>query len=444
MSTAAKGGRRRKVGRPGGTRRREPRPLALALPRRQSGSMTQRRVPTWSGLAPLIRLKRPEPSAQRRRLANALTIEDLAAAARRRTPRSVFDYVDGAAETEASIRRARDTFERLEWQPHVLHDVSHLSTETTMLGQRSALPFSFAPTGFTRLMHHAGEPAVARVAERAGIPYAVSTLGTTAPEAVRATVPSARLWFQLYVWRDRAAAEDLMARAEGSGYEALVLTVDAPVAGARLKDARNGLSVPPTLAPKTLLDMARYPFWWANLLTTEPLDFAALTGWDGTIGDKLNVLFDPSMTLADLDWVRAKWPKPLVVKGIQTVHDAKAVFDAGADAIVLSSHGGRQLDRAPVPLRVLPEARDVLGPDREIIVDTGILSGGDIVAALALGANSTMVGRAYLYGLMAGGEAGVQRVVDILGAEIRRTMALLGAASVADLRPELVRLSPPT
>ena len=406
--------------------------------------MTQRRVPTWSGLAPLIRLKRPEPSAQRRRLANALTIEDLAAAARRRTPRSVFDYVDGAAETEASIRRARDTFERLEWQPHVLHDVSHLSTETTMLGQPSALPFSFAPTGFTRLMHHAGEPAVARVAERAGIPYAVSTLGTTAPEAVRAAVPRARLWFQLYVWRDRAAAEDLMARAAASGYEALVLTVDAPVAGARLKDTRNGLSVPPTLTPKTLLDMARYPSWWANLLTTEPLDFAALTGWDGTIGDKLNVLFDPSMTLADLDWVRSKWRKPLIVKGIQTVHDAKAVFDAGADAIVLSSHGGRQLDRAPVPLRVLPEARDVLGPDREIILDTGILSGGDIVAALALGANSTMVGRAYLYGLMAGGEAGVQRVVDILGAEIRRTMALLGAASVADLRPELVRLSPPT
>lgn len=405
--------------------------------------MTQRRVPTWSGLAPLVRMRRPELRPTERRLARALTIEDLAAAARRRTPRSVFDYVDGAAETEASIRRARDTFECLEWQPQVLHDVSHLSTETTMLGQPSALPFCFAPTGFTRLMHHAGEPAVARVAARAGIPYAVSTLGTTAPEDVRAAVPNARLWFQLYVWRDRAAAEDLMARAAASGYEALVLTVDAPVAGARLKDTRNGLSVPPNLTPKTMLDMARYPAWWANLLTTEPLDFAALTGWDGTIGDKLNVLFDPTMTLADLDWVRSKWPKPLIVKGIQTVHDAKAVFDAGADAIVLSSHGGRQLDRAPVPLRVLPEVRATLGSDREIILDTGILSGGDIVAALALGANSTMVGRAYLYGLMAGGEAGVQRVVDILDAEIRRTMALLGAASVADLRPELVRLSPP-
>ncbi|MGV1007174.1 MAG: alpha-hydroxy acid oxidase [Dermatophilaceae bacterium] len=405
--------------------------------------MTQRRVPTWSGLAPLVKLKRPEASPQRRRLAAALTVDDLASAARRRTPRSVFDYVDGAAETEASVRRAREAFERLEWQPAVLHDVSQLSTETTMLGRSSALPFSFAPTGFTRLMHHSGEPAVARVAERAGIPYAVSTLGTTAPEVVREATPDARLWFQLYVWRDRAAAEDLMARAAASGYEALVLTVDAPVAGARLKDTRNGLSVPPTLTPTTLLDMARHPSWWANLLTTEPLDFAALSGWDGTIGDKLNVLFDPTMTLADLTWVRDQWPGPLVVKGIQTVTDAKAVVDAGADAIVLSSHGGRQLDRAPVPLRVLPHVRDALGPDHEIILDTGIRSGGDIVAALALGADSTMVGRAYLYGLMAGGEAGVARVVDILRAEIRRTMALLGAATVAELRPELVHLSPP-
>jgi L-lactate dehydrogenase (cytochrome) len=233
-----------------------------------------------------------------------------------------------------------------------------------------------------------------------------------------------------------------MARAAAAGYEALVLTVDAPVAGARLKDTRNGLSVPPNLTPKTVLDMARRPAWWANLLTTEPLDFAALSGWNGTIGDKLNALFDPTMTLADLAWVRSKWPKPLIVKGVQTVADAKAVFDAGADAIVLSSHGGRQLDRAPVPLRVLPMARDALGPDPEIMLDTGILSGGDIVAALALGASSTMVGRAYLYGLMAGGEAGVQRVVDLLSAQIRRTMALLGAASVADLHPGLVRLAP--
>ncbi len=402
--------------------------------------MTQRTVPSWSGLTPLVRVRRPELRAQRRRLRDALTVEDLRTAARRRTPRSVFDYVDGAAESETSLRRARETFEHLEWQPRVLRDVSALSTTTTILGQPSVLPFVFAPTGFTRLMHHEGEAAVARVAEEAGIPYAVSTLGTTAPEQVRRLAPRARLWFQLYVWRDRGAGEELMARAAAAGYEALVLTVDTPVAGARLKDARNGLSVPPALTPRTLVDMARHPTWWANLLTTEPLDFAALSGWDGTIGDKLDAFFDPTMTLADVGWVRSRWAGPLVVKGVQTVADARAVVDAGADAIVLSSHGGRQLDRAPVPLRVLPQVREALGPDREVMLDTGILTGGDIVAALALGADAALVGRAYLYGLMAGGEAGVRRAVDILGAEIRRTMALLGVGSVAELRPGLVRL----
>ncbi|HON76826.1 MAG TPA: alpha-hydroxy acid oxidase, partial [Dermatophilaceae bacterium] len=170
---------------------------------------------------------------------------------------------------------------------------------------------------------------------------------------------------------------------------------------------------------------------------------AALRGWDGTIGEKLNALFDPTMTLADLDWVRSNWRKPLIVKGVQTVDDARAVTDAGADAIVLSSHGGRQLDRAPVPLRLLPAVREALGPRAEILVDSGILSGADVVAAMALGATSTLVGRAYLYGLMAGGQAGVERVADILDGEVRRTMALLGAASITDLGPQHVRLAPP-
>jgi L-lactate dehydrogenase (cytochrome) len=281
------------------------------------------------------------------------------------------------------------------------------------------------------------------VASRHGIPYAVSTLGTTAPEAVAAAVagdPAARLWFQLYVWRDRAAAEELMARADAAGYEALVLTVDVPVAGARLRDVRNGLSVPPALTARTLLDVARHPTWWFDVLTTEPIDFAALAGWDGTIGEKLNALFDPTMTLADLEWVRTNWRKPLIVKGIQTVDDARAVVDAGADAIVLSSHGGRQLDRAPVPLRLVARVREALGPEAEIILDSGILSGADVVAALALGASSTLVGRAYLFGLMAGGEAGVERATEILAAEVRRTMTLLGAASIDELGPRHVRL----
>lgn len=326
----------------------------------------------------------------------------------------------------------------------MLRDVGQLSTTTTILGKPAAMPFGLAPTGFTRLMHQAGEPAVARVASRHAIPYAVSTLGTTAPEGVVAAVagaPDARLWFQLYVWRDRSAAEELIRRADEAGYEALILTVDVPVAGARLRDVRNGLSVPPALTARTLADMARHPSWWFDVLTTEPIDFAALSGWDGTIGAKLNTLFDPTMTLADLEWVRANWPKTLIVKGIQTIDDARAVLDAGADAIVLSSHGGRQLDRAPVPLQLLPAAREALGPNAEIIVDSGILSGADIVAAVALGASSVLVGRAYLYGLMAGGEAGVERAAEILETGVRRTMALLGAASIADLGPHHVHLA---
>ncbi len=406
--------------------------------------MTRRQVPRWSQLQDLVKLQRPDLSPTRRRLAAALTVADLREVARRRVPRAVFDYVDGSAETEASYRRARAAYEGIEFQPRVLQDVGALSTTTTVLGEHASVPFCFAPTGFTRLMHHEGEAAVAQVAGERGIPYAVSTLGTSTPEAVAEQVrgmAGARLWFQLYVWRDRAAAEELMARAEAAGYEALVLTVDVPVAGARLRDVRNGLSVPPALTPRTVLDMGRHPRWWGNVLTTEPIDFAALRGWDGTIGEKLNALFDPTMTLADLDWVRSNWRKPLIVKGIQTVDDARAVTDAGADAIVLSNHGGRQLDRAPVPLRLLPAVREALGPQAQVLVDSGILSGADIVAALALGATSTLVGRAYLFGLMAGGQAGVERVTDILTAEVRRTMALLGAATVAELAPGHVRLS---
>ena len=407
----------------------------------QSGPMTQRQVPRWNDLKPMLGVRKPDLNATRRRLAQALTIADLARLARRRAPRAVFDYVDGAAESETSLHRSRAAFESVEFQPQILRDVSDLSTETTILGRPAGVPFGFAPTGFTRLMHQAGEVAVARVAGRHGIPYAVSTLGTSTPEAVAAAaLPGTRLWFQLYVWRDRAAAEDLMARADAAGYEALVLTVDVPVAGARHRDARNGLSVPPALSARTLVDIASHPAWWFDVLTTEAIDFAALSGWDGTIGEKLNALFDPTMTLADLDWVRQHWRKPLIVKGIQTVADAEAVVAAGADAIVLSNHGGRQLDRAPVPLALLPQVRSALGPDVEIIVDSGIRSGGDIVAALALGADSTLVGRAYLYGLMAGGEAGVERVAQILTGELRRTMALLGVSHTADLAPHHVRM----
>jgi L-lactate dehydrogenase (cytochrome) len=402
--------------------------------------VSDRQLPKWSELRPLLRPKPIELNPRRRRLDSALTIADLRRVARRRTPRAVFDYTDGAAEAELSLARARQTFRDLTFAPSVLRDVGDIDTTTTVLGAPSALPFGFGPTGFTRMMQHEGEAAVVRVAERVGIPCGLSTLGTTSIEDVAAAAPHARRWFQLYVWRDHGAAEDLMRRAEAAGYEALILTVDVPVAGARLRDTRNGFSIPPALSARTVLDGARHPSWWLNFLTTEPLRFASLDRWDGTVAEMMNALFDPTMTLRDLEWVRATWRGPLVVKGIQTVDDARAVLAAGADAIVLSNHGGRQLDKAPVPVRLVPDVRDALGDGPEVMVDTGVMSGSDVVAAMALGASSVLVGRAYLYGLMAGGEAGVERAAQILSTEVRRTMALLGARRIADLGPQHVRL----
>ena len=402
--------------------------------------MSERQIPKWSEIRPLLRAKPFSLSATQRRLGRALTIADLRTVARGRVPRAVFDYTDGAAEAEISLRRARRLFRDLEFSPSVLQDVSRVDMTTSMLGREFALPFSFAPTGFTRLMNHEGECAVARVAASIGIPYALSTLGTTSIEDVAAAAPTARKWFQLYVWRDRGAGEELMRRARDAGFEALMLTVDAPVSGMRLRDVRNGFSIPPTLTPKTVVDIATHPAWWINLLSTRPLTFASLSSWDRTIAELMDELFDPTMTMADLEWVRSAWAGPLVIKGVQTVADAKRMADAGVEAVVLSNHGGRQLDRAPVPLRLVPEVVAAVGDRTEVWVDTGIMSGADIIAAIALGAKATMVGRAYLYGLMAGGERGVARAAEILTTEIRRTMKLLGVRSVSELGPQHVRL----
>ncbi|HEU5265842.1 MAG TPA: alpha-hydroxy acid oxidase [Jatrophihabitans sp.] len=405
-----------------------------------SATKVTRRVPRWSDFAPLVSPRPPELNPTRRRLAHAATIEDLRTIARRRTPRAAFDYVDGAAAAEISLRRARELYAQLEFQPSVLRDVSKLDTGTTVLGARSELPFAFAPTGFTRLAQHEGERAVIQVAQRRGIPYALSTMGTTSIEEFARLGPSARKWFQLYVWRDRAAAEDLVARAHAAGFEALLLTVDVPVSGPRLRDVHNGFTIPPKLKPKTVLNAALHPAWWYNLLTTEPLTFASLTSLDTTIAEMIDQLFDPTMTVDDLGWLRSIWSGPLVVKGIQTVDDARRVVDAGADAVVVSNHGGRQLDRAPIPLRLLPDVVEAVGDRAEVWVDTGVLNGADIVAGIALGARIVLVARAYMYGLMAGGERGVDRAAEILSTEVQRTMKLLGVASIADLGPQHVRL----
>ncbi len=406
----------------------------------------KRRIPRARDLAPLMKFKRPVLNAKKRRLQNALTIEDLRLIAKRLTPTAAFDYTDGGAGQELSMARARQAFADVEFNPSVLRDVSVVDTSVEVLGKVSALPFGIAPTGFTRLMQTEGEIAGATAAQSARIPYALSTMATTSIEELSAAAPRGRNWFQLYMWKDRDRSHKLIERAAASGFDTLVVTVDVPVAGDRLRDIRNGMTIPPTLTPKTVLDALPRPAWWINFLTTEPLAFASLDSWSGTVADLLDTMFDPSVGYDDLAWIREQWAGSVVVKGVQSVEDAKRLAATGVDAIVLSNHGGRQLDRAPVPFHLLPDVVREVGSDVEVHLDTGITSGADIVAALAHGARFTMVGRAYLYGLMAGGRDGVDRMIEILTSQIERTMRLLGVTSVEELEPrhvtQLIRLAP--
>ena len=398
----------------------------------------KRRIPKVADLAPLMQFKKPEFS-QSARLGRANTIGDLRTIAKRRTPTAPFDYTDGAAEAEITLRRAREAFLDLEFRPGILRNVEKIDTSVSVLGKESALPFGIAPTGFTRMMQSEGEYAGSQAAEAAGIPYTLSTMGTASIEDVARAAPSGRNWFQLYLWTDRERSMELIERAAAAGNDTLMVTVDTAVAGARLRDVRNGMTIPPALTVKTVIDASYRPAWWFNFLTHEPLAFASLNRYSGTVADLINSMFDPTLTFDDLDWLREVWKGNLVVKGIQTLDDAKKVVDHGADGIVLSNHGGRQLDRAPIPLRLLPDVAAELKGKTSIMLDTGIMSGGDIVAALALGADFTLIGRAYLYGLMAGGRAGVDRTITILAKEITRTMQLLGVTRVEDLTPDHVR-----
>ena len=395
-------------------------------------------MPRARDLAPLLRFKPPTGSAKQRRLQRALTIEDLRRIARRRTPRAAFDYTDGGADEEVSLARARQAFADIEFRPAILRDVSRVDTSWEVLGQRAALPFGIAPTGFTRLMHTEGEIAGATAAAAAGIPFALSTMGTTSLEDIAVAAPNGRNWFQLYMWKDRDRSMALVDRAARAGFDTLLVTVDVPVAGARLRDVRNGMTIPPALTLRTMANAIPRPRWWIDFLTTEPLAFASLDSWSGTVAELLDAMFDPTVTYDDLAWIREQWPGKVVVKGVQTVDDARRCADVGVDAVLLSNHGGRQLDRAPVPFYLLPEVAAAVGRDVEVHLDTGITSGQDMVAAIAHGARFTLIGRAYLYGLMAGGREGVERAIAILRGQIERTMRLLGVSTLDELTPEHV------
>ena len=408
--------------------------------------MVKRQIPNPNEIFDLLHFKKPDLNAKRRRLQSAQTIWDLPKIARRRTPAAAFDYTDGAAEGEISLRRARQAFRDVEFHPDILRPAPSVDTSCQILGGTSAMPFGIAPTGFTRLMQTEGEVAGAGAAGAAGIPFTLSTLGTASIEEVKAANPYGRNWFQLYVMRKREISYGLVKRAAQAGFDTLMFTVDTPVAGARLRDRRNGFSIPPQITVGTVLNAIPRPWWWFDFLTTPKLEFASLKSTGGTVGELLDSAMDPTISYEDLEVIRSMWPGKIVIKGVQNIPDAKRLLDHGVDGLILSNHGGRQLDRAPVPFRLLPELVREVGSDATIMIDTGIMNGADVIASVALGAKFTIIGRAYLYGLMAGGRAGVDRAIEILSEEVVRTMKLLGVSNVEELEPrhvtQLTRLVP--
>lgn len=408
----------------------------------------QRQLPHPTEIFDLIKFKKLDLNLKRARLSDAQTIDDLRKIAKRRTPAAAFDYTDGAADDEISMNRARQAFKDVEFHPSILNDVSNVDTSCEVFGGPSALPFGIAPTGFTRLMQTEGELAGASAAGKAGIPFCLSTLGTTSIEDVKAANPHGRNFFQLYVMRQREISYGLVKRAAAAGFDTLFFTVDTPIAGARLRDKRNGFSIPPQISLGTVANAIPRPWWWVDFLTTPTLSFASLSSTGGTVGELLNSAMDPSIQFSDLEEIRSMWPGKLVVKGVQNVEDSKKLTDLGVDGIILSNHGGRQLNRAPVPFWLLPEVVREVGKDLDVTMDTGIMHGADIVAAMAMGAKFTFIGRAYLYGLMAGGEAGVTRAIEILAEQVRRTMQLLQVETIDELSPkhvtQLTRLTPRT
>jgi L-lactate dehydrogenase (cytochrome) len=396
-------------------------------------------------LRSVLRFRRVELDPVARRLARAASVADLRAMARRRLPRGVFDYIDGGAEDERTMAANSAAFAAVSFRPRVLRDVGNIDPSTTLLGRRLPLPLVLAPTGFTRIADPDGELAVARAAGRAGLPYTLSTLSTRSIEEV-AEAGAGPKWFQVYVWRDRGLVKEMVGRAATAGYEALVLTVDTAVLGRRERDVRRGFSLPPKIGLGTLVDGVAHPSWTWRFLRSEPIRFANVadtaSAGDGstavTLSEYVNTQFDPGLSWRDVEWMRSVWAGPLVIKGVQTTDDARLAADAGVEAIALSNHGGRQLDSAPATLDLVAPVADAVGDRLEIVCDGGVRRGSDIVKAVALGARACMAGRAYLYGLGAAGERGVDHVLGLLDADVRRTMALVGASNVAELGHELV------
>jgi L-lactate dehydrogenase (cytochrome) len=393
----------------------------------------------------VARFERVTLDPVQRRLARAANVDDLRRMARRRLPGGIFDYIDGGAEDERALARNTGDFAAIELSPRVLRDVSTVDLSTTLFDRRLPMPLILSPTGFTRIADPQGELAVARAANRAGLPYSLSTMSTRSIEEV-AAVSNGPKWFQVYAWRDRGLVKDMVTRAATAGFEALWLTVDTAVLGRRERDERRGYTLPPKLGPGTLVDGLLHPGWTIDFLRGGPITFANVVGLDDedgstavTLADHVHRQFDPALSWDDVGWLRSIWDGPIVLKGVQSVDDAERAVAAGVSGIGLSNHGGRQLDDAPSPIRLVEPVAQVVQGRAAVICDGGIRRGSDIVKAVALGADACSIGRAYLYGLGAAGERGVDHVLGLLRGGMERTMALAGRTSVTEHDRSLVR-----
>jgi L-lactate dehydrogenase (cytochrome) len=403
----------------------------------------KRQLPRWKNIKPLLGWSFPKFKNNDRRLNSAINISDLRALAKSRVPKAVFDYVDGGANDEIAYARSQEIYSRIEFKAKVLRDVSKIDLSAEILGKTSALPIIFAPTGYTRMMHYKGEVMVAKICQENNLIYNLSTMGTTSSKEIGAQVPDVRRWFQLYLWRDREQSLKFIEEAKLSGFEGLMLTVDTAVGGIKWRDMRNGLTVPPKIGFKTFFDMTLKPRWWFNLLTTAPLEFATFRNFNKPLSEIAAKVFDPAVTFEDVKWLRSVWQGRLIIKGIQTVADASELAKIGVDAIVLSNHGGRQLDRSVVPLELLPSVRaaiGVKGSGPQIYIDGAIMSGADVLAAIALGADAVLIGRAYLYGAMAAGESGVRKVVELFRFEMETAMKLMGVKNLSELNSDFINI----
>ena len=403
----------------------------------------KRQFPRWKNIKPLLGWSLPKDPFADRKLKKVVNLAEMRLLSKKRVPKAVFDYVDGGANDELAFIRSQEVYSRVEFRARVLRDVSKIDLTANIVGQKSALPIIFAPTGYTRMMHYQGEVMVAKICEENNLVYNLSTMGTTSSKEIGDQVPNVRRWFQLYLWRDRSQSLKFIEEAEAAGFEGLMLTVDTAVGGIKWRDMRNGLTVPPKIGLKTFFDMALKPKWWANLLTTAPLEFATFRNFNKPLSEIAAKVFDPAVTFEDVKWLRSVWKGKLIIKGIQTVSDAVELTKIGVDAIVLSNHGGRQLDRSVVPLELLPQVRSAIGPKGngpQIFIDGAIMSGADVLAAIALGADAVLIGRAYLYGAMAAGKKGVEKVVEMLHFEMETAMKLLGAKDLSELNPDFVNI----